>query len=86
MNEYHHHLSSNLLLVEKLDKAMILQAFRSKEQNCQQGALAAESLNKAQGFKCGVGHGQDLWEVICFFCENKGHLKQDCPKFKSLVA
>jgi hypothetical protein len=30
-DEYHH-LSSNLLLVEKLDKAMILQAFRSEEQ------------------------------------------------------
>jgi hypothetical protein len=29
-----------------------------------------------------VGHGRNLWEVICFFCESKGHLKQDCPKPK----
>jgi hypothetical protein len=38
-------------------------------------------LNKVQGFKC--GGTWNLWEVICFFCENKGHLKQDCPKFKA---
>ena len=40
-----HHLASTLLLVDKLDKAMILQAFRSKELNQQHNT---ESVNKAR--------------------------------------
>ena len=41
------HLASTLLLVDKLDKAMILQAFRSEELNRQRNA---ESVNKARAF------------------------------------
>ena len=44
--EEYHHLSSSLLLVDKLDKATILEAFRSLELNRQQ---EAESVNMAKG-------------------------------------
>ena len=78
-DEYRH-LSSNLLLVEKLDKAMILQAFRSEELNRQRGAQVAEMLNKVQAMRRG---GRSFADTICFFCQNKGHMKQNCSKFKA---
>jgi len=77
-DEYRH-LSSTLLLAEKLDKATILQAFRSEELNRHRNNNPTESLNKAQAFR----KGMNMAEVICFFCKNKGHTKRDCRKFKA---
>ena len=65
-DEYHH-LSSTLLLVDKLDKAMILQAFRSEELNRQRNA---ESVNKATAFRKG---STNLADVLCYYCKKKGH-------------
>jgi hypothetical protein len=78
-DEYRH-LSSNLLLAEKLDKATILQAFRSDELNRQRGTQGIEQLNKVQALRRG---GRNLADVICFFCQNKGHMKQNCSKYKA---
>ena len=73
------HLSTNLLLVEMLDKATILQAFRSEELNCQRGLQVAELLNKVQAMRQG---GRNQENNTCFFCKDEGHRKWNCSKFK----
>ena len=92
-DEYRH-LSSSLLLVDKLNKTTILQAFRSDELNRQR---QAESVNMAKGHG---GKGQKPWNgqkktgdnktflenVICFLCGKKGHFVHKCPDFKDLKA
>src|ERR1700761_3128931 len=45
--EEYRHLSSSLLLMDKLDKTVILQAFRSEELNCQR---QTEVVNRAKAF------------------------------------
>ena len=61
-----HYLASTLLLVDKLNKGMILQEFRSEELNRQWNA---ESVNKARAF----GKGATLAEILCYYCKKKGH-------------
>ena len=70
------HLASTLLLVDKLDKAMILQAFRSEELNRQRNA---ESVNKARAF----GKGASIADITCYFCKKKGHTTHNCPALKA---
>ena len=65
------HLASTLLLVDKLDKAMTLQAFRSKELNRQ---CNAELVNKARAF----GKGASIADITCYFCKKKGHTTHNC--------
>src|SRR5271169_105409 len=94
--EQYRHLSSSLLLVDKLDKATILQAFRSEELNRQR---QAESVNfaKSTGGKSQKPWGsrdkaegqKKSWEnknenTTCFFCGKKGHWVQKCPEVKEL--
>jgi transposase InsO family protein len=84
--EEYRHLSSSLLLMPKLDKATILQAFRSEELNRQR---QIESLNSA---KAG---GAKKWEKrpqktsttksTCFYCKKEGHWVQDCLKLKEKI-
>ena len=62
-----------------LDKAMILQVFRSEELNRQRNNNPTKSLNKVQVFR----KGMNLAEIVCFFCKLKGHTKRDCRKFKA---
>ena len=96
-DEYRH-LSSSLLLLDKLDKTTILQAFRSEELNRQR---QAESVNLAKGSggrnqKQGVtkdrAEGQRKpWEnraenSICALCGKKGHWIQKCPELKDVKA
>jgi hypothetical protein len=81
-DEYRH-LSTNLLLADKLDKTTILQAFRSEELNRQRNS--AESLNKAQAFRRkqgGQGQG-GLGEITCYYCKEKGHTTHTCPALKA---
>ena len=96
-DEYRH-LSSSLLLMDKLDKTIILQAFRSDELNRQR---QAESVNLAKG---NGGKGQKPWiakdkgegqkrsgenkaeNTTCFLCGKKGHWIHKCPEFKDLKA
>jgi len=79
-DEYRH-LSSNLLLADKLDKGVILQAFRSEELNRQRNAGAGESLNKVQvqGYK---GKKRPLAEILCYLCKKLGHTQYYCPLLK----
>ncbi len=70
------HLASTLLLVDKLDKAMILQAFRSEELNRQRNT---ESVNRAKAF----GKGATLAEILCYYCKKKGHIARNCPSLKA---
>jgi hypothetical protein len=95
-DEYRH-LSSSLLLVDKLDKATILQAFRSEELNRQR---QAESVNMVKG---SGGKSQKPWvskdrfegqkrtwdnkaDYICFWCSKKGHWVHKCPDLRDLKA
>jgi len=71
-----HHLASTLLLVDKLDKAMILQAFRSKELNQQHNA---ESVNKARAF----GKGASIADITCYICKKKRHTTHNCAALKA---
>jgi hypothetical protein len=88
--EEYRHLSSSLLLVDKLDKATILQAFRSDELNRQR---QGEAVNMAKG-----GKGKKPWnskdktedkkggtedknrKPNCFLCGKEGHWVQKCPE------
>ena len=70
------HLASTLLLVDNLDKAMILQAFRSEELNRQRNA---ESVNKARAF----GKGASIADITCYFCKKKGHTTHNCAALKA---
>ena len=75
-DEYRH-LSSTLLLVDKLDKAMILQAFKSEELNRQR---YAESVNKARAFG---KWSTNIGDVLCYYCKKKGHTTHNCPPLKA---
>src|ERR671929_620035 len=72
-DEYRH-LSSSLLLVDKLDKATILQAFRSEELNRQR---SGEMVNRARAFGKG---GNNKSNSNCNFCKEPGHWKAECPR------
>ena len=86
--EEYRHLSSSLLLVDKLDKATIFEAFRSVELNRQR---EAESVNMAKG---NAGKGKKGWQSkdkgegknsdnrTCFVCQKKGHWAKNCPEVK----
>src|ERR1700678_4038577 len=72
--EDYHHLSSSLLLMDKLDKTVILQAFHSEELNCQQ---QTEMVNWAKVFKL-RGRWIDPKDATCFNCGQKGHIASKC--------
>ena len=78
------HLTSTLLLVDNLDKAKVLQAFRSEELNRQRSTT--EQLNRARAFgnggngNRGGGHSNN---DVCHFCKLPGHWKHNCPKLKA---
>jgi hypothetical protein len=76
------HLSSTLLLVDKLDKAMILQAFRSEELNRQRNN---ESVNRAGVMGNGGRNGKklSLADILCYYCKEKGHISRNCPALKN---
>ena len=69
------HLASTLLLVNKLDKAMILQAFRSEELNRQHNG---ESVNKTRTFE----KGAFIADITCYFCKKKRHTTHNCAALK----
>ena len=96
-DEYRH-LSSALLLMDKLDKSVIMQAFRSEEQNRQRHV---ESLNQAKaggaggrwnrsgnGYGNGNGNGnkykKDWKNVQCYICQQLGHMSHLCPLVKDI--
>ena len=87
--EEYHHLSTSLLLKDELDKAMILQAFRSEELN-RHRHTQAESLNQAKAGGRGGYRGnnrfkrqhkeyKDYSQVLCFICQELGHMSHNCP-------
>ena len=69
--EDYRHLSTNLLLMDKLDKATILQAFRSEELNRQR---QTEMVNRVKAYE-----PKWLKNAICHGCGEKGHLRSKCP-------
>ena len=72
--EEYRHLSSSLLLIDKLDKATILEAFRSNELNHQK----TETANRA---RTSFGKGK-VWprrKITCYGCGEKGHVIARCP-------
>src|SRR6267378_4252897 len=87
--EEYRHLSSSLLLIDKLDKSVIMQAFRSEEQNRQRHVV---NLNQAKaggaGRKWQSNNGnkykKDLKDMQCFICQQYGHLSHNCPLVKDI--
>src|SRR5580700_4183525 len=82
-------LTSNLLLVDKLDKNIIVQAFRSEELNRQRQADVTERANRASSSSnCGSRGGRGYrgrggyygQNRKCFLCGEEGHLVAKCPK------
>ena len=71
------HLSSSLLLMDKLDKATILQAFRSEELNRQRSS-GVEGVNR-------VVAGGKRPSSVCNFCRKPGHWKSECQKLKAKI-
>ena len=41
-----------------------------------------ESSSTGPSKKKGKKKKKDVSKVLCFFCDNKGHFKRDCPEFK----
>ena len=72
------HLAFTLLLVDKLDKAMILQAFRSEELNQQ---CNGELVNKARAF----GKRASIADITCYFSKKKGHTTYNCTALKVVL-
>ena len=71
--EEYRHLSSSLLLLDKLDKNVILQAFRGEELNRQR---QTEMVNRAKSVK---GSKKPWWkDHICGICKKKGHTEERC--------
>ena len=67
------HLSSSLLLLDKLDKNVILQAFCSEELNRQR---QTETVNRAKALK---GLKKPWWkDNICTICKKKSHTEDQC--------
>ena len=82
-DEYRH-LSSTLLLMDKLDKTVILQAFRSEELNRQRSVV--ESVNRARAFGRGGAYSdKGRQDSTCNFCREPGHWKSSCPKLKAKI-
>ncbi len=83
------HLSSSSLLIDKLDKSVIMQAFRSEEQNRQCHVV---NLNQAKaggaGRKWQSNNGnkykKDLKDMQCFICQQYGHVSHNCPLVKDI--
>lgn len=67
------HLTMSLLLQDKLDKDIILQAFRSEELNRQRHE---ESANRA---KAGGKKHKVPKDSSCYKCKKKGHWANTCP-------
>ena len=86
------HLSASLLLMEKLDKDTILQAFRSEELNRQRQTEQAnraghKGYGKRGGANSGKGRGHPTVDAdTCSFCKGKGHWKRDCEALKKVNA
>ena len=90
--EEYRHLSASLLLMDKLDKSVIIQAFRSEEQNRHR---QVENLNQAKAGGTG-GRWQnnngtkfkknfkDFKDVLCFICQQHGHYSHMCPLVKDI--
>ena len=72
--EEYRHLSSSLLLMDKLDKNVILQAFRSEELNRQR---QTEMVNRAKAVNGALSKSQRK-ENICGICGKKGHWDSQC--------
>ena len=72
--EDYRHLSSSLLLMDKLDKHVILQAFRNEELNRQR---QTEMVNRAKVFK--PRGSRNMKDATCFGCGQKGHMIYTCP-------
>ena len=77
------HLSMSLLLLDKLDKDVVLQAFRSEELN---QAKHMEMANQAKGHfgrSRGGGPSKPRNRPVCYCCQGKGHKISDCPSAPS---
>src|SRR6185369_11496457 len=74
------HLSMSLLLLDKLDKDVVMEAFRSEELN--QKRVEGANFARASGRrKEGPYHPYrgDMKDATCFTCGNKGHMRNECP-------
>ena len=85
--EEYAHLSTSLLLMDKLDKDVILQAFKAEEMNRKRRVeIVDEKAAKAQQKK-GYRHNgkpggkpdDQMKEVTCYRCGEKGHIAMNCP-------
>ena len=80
--EDYRYLSSSLLLLDNLDKHVIMQAFRSEELNRQR---QSEMVNRAKanlnGYRGGSSSKPDFKDVTCYGCGAKGHFARwpGCP-------
>ena len=82
--EEYRHLSSSLLLMDKLDKNVILQAFRSEELN-RQRQTETVNLAKANGHRGSRSSKAPLKaDSTCYFCKKKGHWADNCNELKEL--
>ncbi|GLB41129.1 putative integrase core domain containing protein [Lyophyllum shimeji] len=78
------HLSTSLMLLDKLDAEVVLGAFRSEDLHQKR----AESANLAKTGTGGKGRGggfrprRDMSDVICYRCDGKGHIGRYCPQSK----
>ena len=72
--EEYRHLSSSLLLMDKLDKTVILQAFRSEELNRQR---QTEVVNRAKAFGKRGFSKVSKENDTCYICKKKGHWASD---------
>jgi len=93
--EEYKYLSTSLLLLEKLDKTIILQAFRGEEQNRHRQSEAVNSA-KVQKDKGRKSRGQKdrsegskpqverTGESYCDFCEKSGHWTSKCYGLNAL--
>ena len=78
--EEHRHLSSSLLLLDKLDKNVILQAFRGEEQNRKRQVEMAKQVKVHNHGGSGKRASKD---DVCFGCGEKGHWIFTCLKLKA---
>ncbi|PFH45869.1 hypothetical protein AMATHDRAFT_8547 [Amanita thiersii Skay4041] len=73
--------TSSLMLLEKLDKDIILQAFKGEEMNHQkQIEIASRAYTSAPNVKPKVPF--DPKKAKCYFCQEIGHTVRRCPKLK----
>jgi len=79
--EEYRHLSSSLLLMDKLDKNVILQAFRSEELNRQR---QTETVNHAKAYGKKGSRASKIPSKPCFVCKKEGHWSDKCPELKEL--